>query len=351
MYKLYFIILFILLSGFFPTPGRSQEKEAEKTNTAEETTVLSETAPSLDAGQVIFFPDNTNRPSDDRFNVKAGEIVEVCLKINPDYSPVFQEIIKTALSFRMVLEDDKTPPSSIVINGGDKKNPLVLDAKGCFRSSFQIPPETNSGIYQVADLFFDTRVRNFISVNQSLYDFSQADELKVENDREDSTPPELLKIGSFQNEIQPIGKNFGFLKIQVTQYFTFKDEGSGLMPKTLKVFYLLSENDQGVNIYPAQCKKRMGEKGVFRCRVKLLRPEFEWERTRLSLELESIYINDKAGNLLILKNPETFLEKAEGTPTKFIFEGMDPGVPRKIKYKNRHPNRLKEVGAGASVAN
>ena len=332
---------------FLSSPAFAQEKAEEKNAPLGEAGVSSETPKALGAGKVIFFPDDPKRPADDRFAVKAGELVEVCVQINPEYSPVFKELQKIAYSFRLVLEDDKTPPSAIVINGGDKKNPIVLDPQGCYRTSFQIPPQTNEGVYQVADLLFNTRLRNYLSVHQNLFDFTQADELKVSNEKTDSDRPELIKIGSDQDEVKQIGKHFGFLKIQVTQFFTFQDDGSGIAPKTLRVFYLLKENGQGANIHEAKCKKRMGKKGVFRCRVNLLRPEYEWEMAHLSLELESIYLKDKLGNLLVLNDSKMFSEKADGTPVKFVFQGMDPGVPRKIKYKNQHPNRLRDAATVA----
>lgn len=292
-------------------------------------------------GAILFFPDKSPRPSNDRFPVEAGQEVEVCILLETTKSPLLDRIVKNTTGFRLILEDNKVPPDAILVERERKKARIKPDDQGCYRTTFRIPTYTDTGIYQVADLLFKVSGRGYISVHQLLFGFSQADELEVSNPDTDAKEPTLIAIGTLQEDLKTIGKAFDFLKIKVKQEFTFNDPESGLEPKTLRVFYQLLDNGERTGIHEAKCRTYFLKKAKFVCQLEITRPNYEWELGRLALVLESIYLKDKAGNMLVLQDPDLFKKAAGDTPVKFEFRDKDPGVPRKNRFRNRHPNRLR----------
>ncbi|MDX1387389.1 MAG: hypothetical protein R3257_07340, partial [bacterium] len=279
------------------------------------------------------------RPANDRFEVKAGEEVPLCLKLEAKGSPLIKRIQEEATAFRLILEDSQEPPNAMTVRVGDEKKPLKPDAQGCYRGFFVIPPQVNEGVYQVANLLFRTRRRNYVGLQQVLYNFSKADELKVENPNADNEAPKLIGISSFQKSLGKLDGVGNFEDIKVKQNFTFDKEGSGVEPKSLKVYYALIEEGQQVSIHQAECKRIRRRDWNFQCKLHLLRPDWQWEASHVSLVLQSIYVKDKAGNLLVLQEPAVLKEAAKDTPIRFDFR---PDVD-KVTYKNyyqRHPQSL-----------
>jgi hypothetical protein len=222
------------------------------------------------------------------------------------------------------LEDDKTPPNAIIIQEEPKKNYLTPDERGCYVSHFQVPPLTEEGIYQTADLLFKLPGRGFLSIHQILYEFGKADELVVHNPLSDTKEPSLLQISTLQQQTKKISRSFDFYKIKVKQDFTFEETGSGIARETLKIYYKLFENGERSGIYAAQCHKFFKEKNRFQCQLELTRPHYQWEQNSLSLQLDSIYLKDKAGNQLVLQDQTAFLQAAGQTPIQFNFERKTP---------------------------
>ena len=275
-------------------------------------------------GAILFFPNQQPRPVNDRFEVKVGQDVDVCVKIEAQNHPLLQEITDKTTGFRLVLEDDKVPPNAIVIQEEPKKALLTPDANGCYMSHFQIPPLTEEGVYQAADLLFKIPGRGFISIHQILYEFSKADELLVHNPASDTKEPTLVQISSLQQQTKRISKSFDYYKIKVKQDFTFEETGSGIDRDTIKIFYKLFENGERTGIYAADCHKFSKEKNKFECQLELMRPQYQWEMNSLALQLDSIYLKDKAGNQLVLQGQDAFLKAAGDTPIEFHFEKNVP---------------------------
>lgn len=289
-------------------------------------------------GAILFFPDQQPRPEKDQFEVRAGQEVEVCVKLEIRSHPLLQTLSTNTTGFRLVLEDEKTPPNAIVIQEELKKDYLKPDARGCYVSRFQVPPLTEAGVYQAADLLFQVPGRGYLSIHQMLYEFSQADELRVVNPESDSDKPSLIQISTLQEKTQRIGKFYDFYKIEVKQDFAFGETGSGLAPESLKIYYRLLENGERTGIYQADCRRAFKEKTKFHCKLELTRPQYQWELSQLTLQLESIYLQDKAGNQLVLADQELFKKASPQTPVQFDFEKKTPGVPR----NNPNINRLQE---------
>jgi hypothetical protein len=275
-------------------------------------------------GEILFFPDQQPRPANDRFEVKAGQEVEVCIKVEAKAHPLLEEVTTKTTGFRLVLEDNQTPPNAIVIQEEPKKNYLTTDARGCYVSRFKVPLLTAEGVYQAADLLFKLPGRGFVSIHQLLYDFSQADELLVHNPSSDTVKPSLVQISTLQQQVKKIARSFDFYKINVKQEFTFEETGSGLDPQTLKIYYKLLENGERTGIYLTQCHKFFKKKNKFECKLELTRPQYQWEMNRLALQLDSIYLKDKAGNQLVLEDQAAFKKAAGETPIEFDFEKKVP---------------------------
>lgn len=289
------------------------------------------------AGGVLFFPDQAARPENDVFDVEAGQEVEVCIRINPKFHPLLNRLVSESTGFRLVLEDNKTPPNAIMVQEESKKGVLPPGADGCYSSRFKIPPLTEEGIYQVADLLFKVPGRGYLSIHQLLYDFSQADELNVKNPKSDEEKPSLVEISTLQEKTRRLGKYYDFFKIEVKQDFTFNETGSGLEPKSLKVWYQLLENGERTGIYLAQCRPAFRKKQTFHCDLQLTRPQYQWDLSQLSLQLDSLSVEDKAGNRLYLQGAEEFKKVSPSTPIQFNFSEEEPGVPR----HNPHINRMR----------
>jgi hypothetical protein len=289
-------------------------------------------------GSILFFPDRQPRPQNDQFEVKAGEQVDVCIRIETQKHPLLEHLLGKTVGFRLVLEDEKVPPNAIIVQEEPKKTYLLPDARGCYASRFQVPPLADEGVYQAADLLFKVPGRGYLSVHQLLYDFSHADEIKVINPAGDKESPALLQIGTMQDQTRRIGRFFDFFKIQVKQDFTFQETGSGLAPESLKVYYRLFENDERTGIYQAKCHKYFKNKNRFNCKLELTRPQYQWDKSRLSLQLESVYLEDKAGNRLVLSDSKVFQKAAGETPIQFNFQQKNLGAPNHLGGDEKEGN-------------
>jgi len=198
--------------------------------------------PSSGGGEILFFPANPERPADEQFTVQPGEKVPVCIRlVGLDY-PIVNKIQKRATGFKLILEDDQSPPNQIVFSKEAPNGLLSRNAQGCYEGTFRIPRLTSEGIYQVANLLFQGAGKNFYSIRELLYEFKKAEELNVKNEKSDLKGPQLEQIYSHHKPIRRISRSGQFMKIEVQQFFLFSDDTSGLDTKTLKVFYQLTEN-------------------------------------------------------------------------------------------------------------
>lgn len=306
----------------------------------------------LGGGAVIFFPEETKRPEDERFIVDAGRSVPVCLKLNPLHSPYLQQSLEEAWGFEIILEDNETPPNKLIVKFGptlkeikrarkSRKDPFYPDENGCYLTEFVVPELTRPGIYQVADLLVKTRIQDYLSLRQVLFQFTQADELDVKNPDLDQKVPELIEISSFKEQAQRLGSYGEFLRLKLEQTFFIKEEGSGAKPESLQVLYALREEGSNTSVYPAKCKRIVRTRWKFTCRLQVTRPRWQWQDSRVALVLDSIKLEDKVGNAITLKDPKAFLEKAKEEPLLFEYEGIRYGPT----YTPPRPNRYQELKA------
>jgi len=278
--------------------------------------------PQLDTsgyGGVFFFPEKGQRPKDDRFKVRAGEEVSVCIKLSSRKSEILQEVKNQATGFQLILEDNKDPPNSIVVEDSGEDSRLSEGTRGCYITEFEIPVQTAPGIYQVANFLIRLQNDSFYSIREYLYEFSHADELEVENPSKDLEPPKLVMISSLEPKVKKIKKRSTLASIKIKQSFRFEEEASGIDRKSLRVFYRLYEEGRVKGVFEAKCKNIWGWDNRFRCRLVLRRPNLQWALRDLSLELESIYIKDKAGNLLSIPEPKNTPEVDKVGPLRFEF--------------------------------
>lgn len=301
-------------------------------------------------GSLLFFPEESKRPEDERFEVEAGTWVPVCLKLNPLKSPFLQETLSEAIGFELILEDSETPPNQLKIQFGPTekeikkarkagKDPYEPDDSGCYRTQFTIPNYTDPGVYQVADLLVKTRLSDYVSLKQVLLQFSKAEELDIKNPDLDQKAPELLEISSFKDQAQKLGKYGEFVRLKLAQTFIVSEEESGVKPQTLQVWYALQEEGKTTSIYPAQCKRVVHTRWKFTCKLQVTRPLWQWKDARLGLVLETIRLEDKAGNAIKIQDPKAFAQKAQEEPILFEYEGVRPGP----EYSPPHQNRYQEL--------
>lgn len=345
MYKTYGVLVCLLLAWAQPVWG--QEAETQTSPETQSGSVTLSARELWGGGEVWFFPDQSPRPADDRFEVVAGQEVPFCLKLRAKGSPLIKRIQEEATGFRLILEDNQTPPNVMSISIGDEKTPLIPDEQGCYRGKFEIPLQIDQGIYQVANLFFRTRRRNYVGLKQILYNFSQADELNVTNPNEDKKAPKLIRISTYQKSLGKLDGVGSFEDIKIKQDFAFEEEGSGVAPESLRVYYALLEEGQQVSIHQADCKRIRRRNWNYKCQLHLLRPDWQWEASRVSLVLQSIYVQDKAGNLMVLQEPAVFKEAAKGSPIRFDFR---PDVNR-LTFKNYYQRNPKSLAPRELIKN
>ena len=288
-------------------------------------------------GKLLFFPERADRPEEDRFEVKAGDVVPYCIQVDLEASPVLKRIREEAVQVRLVLENQQDPPDLLLIELGNAEDPIKPGENGCYEGSFRIPKQARGGRYQVADFLVKTRRANFVSLRQLLFQFSAADELQVENPNFDDSAPRLLAIETLEKGVQKLDNSGDFIRLLIHQTFRFNDEKGEVDTKTLRVYYALLEDGQQVSIHQANCKKEARTHTDFVCAVKLLRPYWHWELRSLQLVLESIYVQDKAGNGLVIQSSEDLKKIAGNTPIRFEFKPDGPGISSKRLYQ-RHPS-------------
>lgn len=310
---IYGIGLFLVMRAL---PLYSQEKKPEP----EPSPAAVSSEEKKDVGEILFFPGAESRPSNDRYSVTSGQTVEVCVRLTDQAPEFIQKLKKYAVGFRLIMEDNQEPPLILTVAWGDWLKWLRPDEQGCMRGSFQIPPTTKSSVYQVSDLLLATNDHNYYSLREYLYDFGQVDEFEVKNPADDLQAPALVGITTFSNPQNILKMSSGVLRAKIQQLFKFKDQGSGINKKSLRVFYQLDVDGEKQGIKEARCKKWQQEK--YTCTLVLREPYFEWSLREVVLSLSSIHLKDRAGNLTVLSDAKLFAEKGGAAAVRFEFSRM-----------------------------
>lgn len=318
-----------LLLAIRALPLYSQEKKPEP----EPSPAVVSTEEKKDLGEIIFFPGAESRPSDDRHKVTSGQVVQVCVRLNDPLPEFLANLKKYTVGFRLIMETAQEPPQVLTLAWGDWLKWLKADPQGCFMGGFQIPTNAKSGVYQVSDLLLATNDHNYYSLRDYLYDFGQVDELEVKNPADDLQAPVLLGIVTHGKTADLLKMDGGVLRAKVQQFFEFKDQGTGIDKKSLRVFYELDIDGDKQGFKEARCQLRQRE--IFSCTLLVREPYFEWSLRQVALSLSSIHLKDRAGNALVLNDTKLFTEKAGGSPIRFEFS-------RLTNWKTFGPKLLKE---------
>ena len=280
-------------------------------------------------GEIIFSPGAAVRPPEGRHQVQTEQQINICLKLNAEEFPFFSQLKEGLLGYRIILEDSAEPPHVLILNPGTRLKRMVAAPDGCYAGIASIPRYLPSGVYQVADLLLARDDQSYYSVRETLYSFSQVDELEISNPNSDLQPPQLIRIEDVPHNGVKVKISQRQLRIKARQIFLFKDDGVGLDGKTLKVSYAIKVDGNVTSYARAQCKSTRRPHDRYYCKLNLVRPLEEWGPRSVVLELDSISIRDMAGNKLNLTEPASWETQATGALTSFEFP------PQSRKTKNQ----------------
>ncbi len=330
---MYSIILWVILLLLIPSSNLfSQDLSGETVFSEVETARLIE---NLDEGKVfgniLFFPELTPRPANDRHQVQVGDIIPICIQLDGKDVPFLDQLKEKTVGFQLILEDNSEPPARMKVTVGNLFDLIKEDAQRCFRGNYTIPANTKSGVYQVSNLFWATKDNRFYSLRSHLYQFGRADELDIKNPLEDKEPPQLLSISTKQKGIQGYKKNSTVLRAFLEETFYFQEEKSEIDWSTLKISYKFYIDQKFKKSQLAQCKIHKKKQRV-KCRVESVSPIYEWALNEVSYRLDHVSLQDKAGNLLIVNDPKVLKDKSGEAPIEFAFQ-LDKEVSKKIKKK------------------
>src|SRR5262249_17481344 len=283
-----------------------------------------ESAPSGNYGEILFFPRSKegpeSQPSEERHSVSAGQTLGVCVRFTKEASSYLDHLSQNTIGYRLILEDSENPPHRLEITLGNHQERMRPDAQGCFGEDWKIPDSTVPGIYQVADLLWATRDQSYYSLRSHLYEFSQVDELNIQNPDLDTEPPQLVGIKTYGLPPYKMVRYPGVLKVRVEQAFQFADKGSGVDKKSLTVVYKISIDGVEQAVKEAQCRPTPPVKDQFRCVLSFTNPEVNWGLRKVNLALHSISVQDRTGNRLLLSGEEEICSRVGGATTSFDFE-------------------------------
>ncbi|HCU24291.1 MAG TPA: hypothetical protein DF383_04660, partial [Deltaproteobacteria bacterium] len=271
-------------------------------------------------GEILFFPESESRPSNDRHTVQAGQEVTVCIRLSPNASSYVKARKKDTIGFRLIMEDSAVPPHRLVLVLGNRLQWMQPEAEACYGGVWQIPPETVPAVYQVSDLLWADSDQSYYSLRNYLYEFSRAEELKVQNPGYDQEPPHLVEIQSFGQNPYPLQYYGGVLRARVDQSFRFEDVGSGIDENSLRVFYELSVDKQKMGLKEAKCRgvKQKGTR-VMNCRLQMNNPDALWALATVHLNLAELSIRDRAGNQLHLQGEKALHQVLPEAQLSFDF--------------------------------
>jgi len=291
-----------------------------------------ESVPTADSGEnsqpseapkgnssILFSAEGKSPDSEGRVVVAPGDKLHVCVKLDQEAMPLFKQLVRDGIGFRLILEDSVEPPHVLTITLGNRIKKMLPDSQGCVGGNFPIPQDTATGIYQVSDLLMATYDQSYYSVRDYLFDFGQVDELKIENPKDDLKPPELVKIETFHTPLRKLRIASREVRIKLDQQFFFKDEGTGVDPSSLKVFYSLLLDDAPGGYAEAKCRQKHPEK-YFICKLNIVRPEWDWGLLRVQVTLNSVTIRDMAGNKLAIADPEELKSKVADGVMSFQYD-------------------------------
>jgi len=292
----------------------------KRTVTPVEPESVPESVPTADYGQVLFFANTESRPTDERFKVKVGDEVPVCVKLSPNASAYVDKLRDRAIGFLLVMEDSAEPPHRLSIPFGNRLKRLKAGPDGCMGGTWKVPTNTFPGVYQVSDLFWTQIDQSFYSLRNYLYEFSKVEELEVINPKADAEAPKLLGIETFKKSPIPMEYYSGVLRVRVEQIFEIEDKESGLNKKTLRVFYRVDVDGTTVDLLNAKCGSVAQTNRKFRCVLKATNPEIMWGLNQVKLTLQSVSIEDQAGNRLLLEGEDAIKALLPKAETSFLYE-------------------------------
>ncbi len=319
-----FLILALIFLGMQPAwadaPGPHEPIVPPKVEVEPEP----ESVPSADYGQVLFFANTESRPSDERFKVKVGDEVPVCVKLSAKASAYVDKLRDRAIGYMLVLEDSADPPHRLSITFGNRLDRLKPAPNGCMGGMWKVPANTTPGVYQVSDLFWTEVDQSFYSLRNYLFEFSKVEELEISNPKADGEAPKLLGIETFKKSPQTMQNYSGVLAVKAEQIFEFEDKASGLNKKTLTVFYQVDVDGTTVDMLNAKCSGVPQTNRKFRCVLKVANPEILWGMNQVRLALNSISIEDQAGNRLVLKGEDEIKAQAPKAETSILYVRKKP---------------------------
>ncbi len=275
------------------------------------------------AGELWFFPMQSERPENDRHSIHAGDRAPLCLRLHSQTSLIAQ--LKPQITgVQLILEDEEMPPNSFKIEIGNGKSYIKEGPGTCYLSFFRVPRQIKPGIYRIADLFLRDRDKNFISLREYLYEFSQADELEVLPPEKPVEEVELLEIRGFNFDPRRQIEYTNNVVVRAKQIFIFSGDKDELKKDALSVYYQLKEDEDSKGIYEAKCKPRVRTKNQFYCELRIMRPKDQWALRQIELQLNSLYLKDKTGRVVLkITDPTFFEDKVKNTTTRFIYFGVD----------------------------
>lgn len=307
-------------------PGPSSEAPSLAVESAPES------RPTGPYGEILFFPEDSQRPVDERHRVTAGQKIDLCIRLSANASAFLDQLQENAIGFQLLMEDSAVPPHRMTIVVGNRLFRLKPDGQACFGGDWSIPATTAPGVYQVSDLFWATSSQSYYSLRRYLFEFSRVEELEVQNPKVDQEPPKLLGFRTYKKAPQPMAYDAGVLKIKLEQAFEIVDGGSGIDRSSLRVTYRLGVGNNRSSLEDARCR-RVQQTQRYRCVLTLAAPDFFWNANPIRLSLDSLSVRDKAGNRLWLQGEEAFKAISPESEQSFEFH-------RKKKWKDRHDRDL-----------
>lgn len=293
----------LILLGLGVPAVRAASPEASVSEKVPNTESTSESEPTGQFGSIVFFPNTESRPSDERFEVEAGQEVPVCVKLSGQASVYVDKLASKTIGYLLILEDNSDPPQRLAMTIGNRLHRLKPNAEGCFQGTWRLPETVKTGIYQVSDLLWAASDESFYSLRNYLYEFSRVEELQVTNPKSDANAPQLKRIVTYKKPPYRAQYYAGVLRIRFEQGFEFEDAESSVDKDSLSVFYRVEVDGTTVDVLESKCKK-IPQTHRFRCLLDVANPEILWGLNKVTLNLESIAISDEAGNRLQLKGAE-----------------------------------------------
>ncbi|HEX5033596.1 MAG TPA: hypothetical protein VFW62_03880, partial [bacterium] len=99
------LAMILLWTCWLATPALADAPGPAAEAPALEVESVPESRPTGPYGEILFFPEDSSRPADERHRVTAGQKIDLCIRLSANASAFLEQLQEKAIGFQLLMED------------------------------------------------------------------------------------------------------------------------------------------------------------------------------------------------------------------------------------------------------